>query len=111
MNLFTGNTFYLSSMLFGRHFSYPDLAAFLNKREVDKHSLFTPTYLCGQYAYYSATEMDEIGKKSSINKSVFKSQLKLLKELGVVFDQEMALKYALNFKRMLDNDLAELKWF
>lgn len=111
MDLFQENTFYLSSTLFARHFSYDELVTFLNNGQLDKHPLFTPTYLCGQYVYYYATSIEEINKPSTINKRVFKSEFGFLKKLGVNFDEDMALKYAVNFKRMLDNESAILKWY
>lgn len=99
------NSFVVSRTVFRGFLSFEALKDHLMKAEVDKHPLLTTAYLCGQYAYYSATSMD------SVNKRTFKSELKLLRESGVTFDQEEALSHAEHLAKMLNNDSAKLAWY
>lgn len=99
------NSFVLSRAVYSGLGTFDAVKAHLIKGELDKHPLLTTTYLCGQYAYYAATAMD------SINRRTFRAELKLLNDIGVVFDFDAALRHAEHFKRMLDNDSAELIWY
>lgn len=47
----------------------------------------------------------------SVNKRTFKSELKLLRGIGVIFDQEEALSHAEHLAKMLNNDSAKLAWY
>lgn len=47
----------------------------------------------------------------SVNIRTFKSELKLLEKVGVKFDYELALNYAVYFKTMLDNENTKLTWY
>ena len=97
--------FILSRAVYSGLGTFDTIKSHLNKGEFDKHPLLTTNYLCGQYAYYAATSMD------SINSRTFKAELKLLKDIGVLFDFDAALSHAEHFKKMLDNDSAELIWY
>lgn len=99
------NTFVLSHAVFNGFATFDVLKEHLIKGELHKHPLLTTAYLCGQYAYYTATSMD------SINKRTFKSELKMLKDIGVAFDFDAALSHAIFFTKMLDNDSAKLIWY
>ena len=95
----------LSAKIYVGFHKFDDLKEFLSRGAVDQHPLLTTTYLCGQYAYYSSTSMD------SVNIRTFKSELKLLEKVGVKFDYELALNYAVYFKTMLDNENTKLTWY
>lgn len=83
---------------------YTEIAKFMAQDHTSRHTKFTTEYLAGQYAYYAATSRD------SVHKRTFKNELKFLKELGVLFNPDEALGFAVYFSGMLNNPTSTLKW-
>lgn len=71
------------------------LGELITKGAQSTNECFTPEYLAGQYAYWEATGRD------SVNNRTFKDELKLLKQVGAVFDADKALEEANKFKEAL----------
>ena len=84
---------------------YSKLVPFLTRDHTDRHQKFSTAYLAGQYAYFAATSRDTVNKRN------FKDELKFLRELGIRFDHDQALQYAVYFSGMLDNPSSKLKWY
>lgn len=97
--------FILSKKVFSGFDKYAELKAHLINGECEKHPLLTTTYLCGQYAYYTATSIDQV------NLRTFKAELKFLKEMGIPFDFEGAISCAKHLLKMLDNENAKLVFY
>lgn len=74
------------------------LGELITKGAQSTNGCFTPEYLAGQYAYWEATGRD------SINNRTFKDELKLLRDIGAVFDAGKALEEANKFKEALGNE-------
>lgn len=85
--------------------SFCQIAPFLAQNHTVRHRKFTTEYLAGQYAYYASTSIDVV------NKRTFKNELKFLKELGVNFNHDEALSFAVYFSGMLDNPTSTLRWY
>lgn len=83
---------------------YAQLVPFFNQDHRTRHSLFTPEYLAGQYAYYASTARD------AINKRTFKDELKFLKEMGINFNLDEALDCAVKLSKMISSPDTRLKW-
>jgi hypothetical protein len=99
------NLYILSRKIWLLCSDFEELKKLLKAGDLQTHKLFTTEYLAGQFAYYASTARDEV------NKRVFKNELKFLRELGVVFDEDQAMQFSIHFKGMLDNENAVLKWF
>lgn len=84
---------------------YQKIQPFLSLDHRHRHVNFTIEYLAGQYAYYASTSNDTVHKRA------FKSELKFLKELGVQFNRDEALEFAVYFSGMLDHPQSKLAWY
>lgn len=83
---------------------FSKLVPFFAMDHTVRHPKFTSEYLAGQYAYYAATSKD------TVNKRTFKDELKFLRELGIKFDADQALRYAVYLSGILDYQSSKLKW-
>lgn len=97
--------FIASKRLFRGFLIFDDLVDFLKEDHTYLHPLLTTSYLCGQYAYYAATARDSINNRS------FKTELKLLSDLGIIFNFNEALEVSEKFTGMLNNEQAIIIWY